>query len=150
MRRTWLALLCFVSACSGSTSTPIASTARAGYALPGPWTLQAVASDSCSGLSADTKNRSYVVTIYQTGYDTISMNVAISGLTSTIMNASYSGLVINDHLRLVDKSVPGNLVIDGTFNGKVSVSKIAGTLSGNVTTASADCVASDHSLTFTR
>lgn len=150
MRRICLAVLLLVPACSGNTSTPITSTAPSGYSLPGPWTLQVVASDTCSGLSPDIRNRSYIVTIYQTGFDTISMNVAINGVTTPIMNASYSGLKIKDRLRLVDNSVAGNLVIDGTFTGTVSVSKIAGTLSGNVTTAAADCVASDHSLTFTR
>ena len=150
MRRICLAVLLLVPACSGNTSTPITSTAPSGYSLPGPWTLQVVASDTCSGLSPDIRNRSYIVTIYQTGFDTISMNVAINGVTTPIMNASYSGLKIKDRLRLVDNSVAGNLVIDGTITGTVSVSKIAGTLSGNVTTAAADCVASDHSLTFTR
>jgi hypothetical protein len=78
------------------------------------------------------------------------MDVAVNGVLAPLMNPSYSGLKIQDHLRLVDNSVVGGLVIDGTFTGTVSSSRIAGTLNGNFTTATADCVAADHALTFTR
>jgi hypothetical protein len=150
MRRSCLALLLVVSACSGSSSTPVPTSAPTGFTLPGPWTLQTVASNSCSGLSADVRSRTYKVSVYQTGYDTISMDVAVNGVLAPLMNPSYSGLKIQDHLRLVDNSIVGGLVIDGTFTGTVSSSRIAGTLNGNFTTATADCVAADHALTFTR
>jgi hypothetical protein len=151
MRRTFVALLFVVSACSGSDST--APTAHPPYmSLPGSWSLQTLASDSCSGLPADARSRSYsIINIYQTGYDTISINVALNGVSTPIMNASYSGLKIQDKLRLVDNSAVGRLVIDGTFTSSVvSQDKITGRLNGNFTTATADCVASDHTLTFTR
>jgi hypothetical protein len=101
-------------------------------------------------LPADARSHSYAVIIYQTGYDTISMNVSMNNVSTPIMYASYSGLKIQDRLRLVDNAVAGSLVIDGTFTGTVGSNRIAGTLNGNFTTATADCVASNHTLTFTR
>jgi hypothetical protein len=149
MRRLTFALLVVVSGCSGSTATPLPTSASAGFTLPGPWILQAVAADSCAGLSPDARSRSYNVTIYQTGYDTISMNASINGLVTPIMNASYSGLKIQDRLRLVDNSA-ARLVIDGTFTGTVSSARIAGTLDGTFTSATAECSATNHTVTFTR
>jgi hypothetical protein len=150
MRRVTLALLLMVSACAGSTSTEIPNTAPSGYTLAGPWTLHLVASESCSGLPADAKSRSYDVSIYQTGYDTISMNAFVNRALTPIMAASYAGLKINDKLRIVDDSVAGGLVIDGIFTGRVSSSKIPGTLNGHVTTPTVDCVATDHTANFIR
>jgi hypothetical protein len=150
MRRTCLALLVAVSACSGNTITPVATTGPTGFTLPGSWTLQTLASASCSGLPADVRSRSYLVNIYQTGYDTISMNMTMNGVSKQIMTPSYAGLKIHDQLHLVDSSVAGGFTIDGTFTGTVTSSRIAGTLNGNFTTATADCAASDHTLTFTR
>jgi hypothetical protein len=66
------------------------------------------------------------------------------------MAPSYSGLKIKDRLRLVDDSVAGSLVIDGTFTGTVSSSRMPGTLDGHVTTGTTDCVATDHTVTFSR
>jgi len=90
------------------------------------------------------------VSIYQTGYDTIQMNVRINGFLTPLMSPSYSGLVINDHLRLVDNSDSGKLVIDGTFKGSVSESRIGGLLNGTFSTDTVDCTASDHGIAFTR
>jgi hypothetical protein len=90
------------------------------------------------------------VNVYQTGYDTISMNVSINGVSTQIMTPSYSGLKIQDHLRLVDNSAGGKLVIDGTFTGTVTASRIAGPLNGTFSTDTADCAASNHGITFTR
>ena len=153
MQRTSVALLFALSACSGNTSTPTSSSASPqGFTLVGAWSLQAVASASCSSLSADARNRTYpTVTIYQTGYDTISINVSANSVSSVIMTPSYYGLKIQDRLRLVDNVVVGGLVIDGMFtSSSVTSTRIAGTLNGNFTTATADCAATDHSLTFTR
>ena len=90
------------------------------------------------------------MSIYQTGYDTIQMNVRINGVLTSLMSPSYSGLRINDHLRLVDNSDSGTLVIDGTFKGSVSASRIAGLLDGTFSTDTVDCAASNHGITFTR
>lgn len=150
MRRATLVLLLTLSACSGNSATPIPYTAPTGFTLPGPWRLETLASPSCTGLSTDLMSRNYLVSVYQTGYDTISMDVSIGGVLTPLMSPSYSGLKIQDRLRLVDSSVAGGLVIDGTFTGTVTSSRIAGTLNGNFTTATVDCAASDHKLTFTR
>jgi hypothetical protein len=150
MRHATLALLLMVSGCAGSSSTELPSTAPSGFTLPGPWIMQFAASESCSGLSADAKNRSYSVSIYQTGYDTISMDVSINGVLKPMMAASYAGLKIKDRLQVVDNSVAGSFVIDGTFTGSVTSSRIRGALDGHVTTATVDCVAADHAVTLTR
>jgi hypothetical protein len=149
----FLLLVLALSACSGSNSTPTSPGPAPQMTLPGGWTLQTVASDRCSGLSADAKSRSCpIVTIYQAGYSTITITVSISNISTPIMNnTDYSGLKIQDRLRLVDNSIAGGLAIDGTFTSSlVSQNKIAGTLNGNFTTATADCAATDHTVTFTR
>lgn len=151
MRRTLLAVLLASSACGGNgsavTPTPAGPT---GFTLPGPWTLQTFVSSSCSDFPENARNRSYYVSIYQTGYDTIQMNVRVNGVLTTLMSPSYSGLMINDHLRLVDNSDSGRLVIDGTFKGSVGPSRIAGLLNGTFSTDTVDCTASNHGITFTR
>jgi hypothetical protein len=150
MRQTLLALLLVLSACGGNgsavTPTPAGPT---GFTLPGPWTLETSVSASCSGFPESAKKRSYYVSIYQTGYDTISMTVRVNGALVPLMSPSYSGLRINDHLRLVDNS-DGKLVIDGTFKGSVGPSRIAGLLDGTFSTNTVDCTASDHGIAFTR
>lgn len=153
MRRTALALLIVLSACSGSTSTPTPSGPAPGVTLSGAWTLQTLASDSCSGLSADAKSRNYpTVTIYYTGYSTITVTVSVNSVSTTIMtDADYYGLKMQHPLRFVDNSIAGGFVIDGTFTSSViSQNKISGTLNGHFTTAAVDCVATNHTLTFTR
>ena len=147
-----VALLLVLSACggNGSATTPTPYNPNPGFSLPGTWTLQTFAAASCSDFPESAKKRSYLVNIYQTGYDTISMNVAINGVTTLIMTPSYSGLMIEDHMRLVDNSATGKLVIDGTFKGSVSASRIAGLLNGTFTTDTGDCAASNHGITFTR
>jgi hypothetical protein len=151
MRRTLPALLLVLSACGGNgsavTPTPAGPT---GFTLPGPWALETSVSASCSDFPENAKKRSYDVSIYQTGYDTIQMNVRVNGALVPLMSPSYSGLKINDHLRLVDNSGSGKLVIDGTFKGSVSSSRIAGLLDGTFSTDRVDCAASDHGIVFTR
>ena len=150
-RRTSFALLVVLTACGGNgsavTPTPAGPT---GFTLPGPWTLETVASSSCSNFPENARKRSYYVSIYQTGYDTIVMNVRVNGALTTLMSPSYSGLVINDHLRLVDDSADGKLVIDGMFKGSVGPSRIAGVLNGTFSTDTVDCTATNHGITFTR
>ena len=150
MRRTLLALLLVLSACGGNGSAVTPTSPYNGYTLPGPWTLETSVSASCSAFPENAKKRSYYVSIYQTGYDTIQMNVRINGFLTPLMSPSYSGLVINDHLRLVDNSDSGKLVIDGTFKGSVSESRIGGLLNGTFSTDTVDCTASDHGIAFTR
>jgi len=158
MRRASFALLLVLSACSGSTSTPIAPSSPApGVNLSGSWTLQTQASGSCSGLSADAVSHSYSrVTIYYASYDTITITVGINGVTLPILTdaqyySSVTGFKIQERVRLTDNSVVGGLAIDGTFTSSViNQNKIAGTLNGNFTNGTADCAAADHTLTFTR
>jgi hypothetical protein len=153
MRRTTLALLIVLSACSGSTSSPTPAGPAPFVTLSGAWTLQTVASESCSGLSADVKNRNYpTVTIYYTGYSTITVTVSVNNVSTPIMtDADYYGLRIQHPLRLVDNSIAGGLTVAGTFTSSVvSQNKISGTLNGNVTTATGDCVATNHTITFMR
>jgi hypothetical protein len=145
------ALLLVLSACGGNGSavTPTPAPTYNGFTLPGPWTLETSVSASCSGFPENAKKRSYYVSIYQTGYDTIQMNVRVNGALVLLMSPSYSGLRINDHLRLVDNS-DGKLAIDGTFEGSVSASRIAGLLDGTFSTDTVDCTASNHGIVFTR
>jgi hypothetical protein len=152
MRRGSWALLLVVSACGGNGSavTPTPAPTNNGFTLPGPWTLETSVSASCSGFPENARKRSYYVSIYQTGYDTILMNVRVNGALVTLMAPSYSGLRINDHLRLVDNADSGKLVIDGTFKGSVSSSRIAGLLDGTFSTDTVDCTASNHGIVFTR
>jgi hypothetical protein len=138
------------SRCAGSSSSRRCAARTKRSSLSGARGAPASRRRAGADFPENAKNRSYDVSIYQNGYDTLDMYIRINGFLTPLMSPSYSGLVINDHLRLVDNSDSGKLVIDGAFKGSVTSSRIAGLLDGTFSSGTVNCTASNHGIAFTR
>jgi hypothetical protein len=152
-RRTVAALLCVLGVhCGGSSSSggPGPTAPAPGPAnIAGSWNLQTHASSSCvNNLALDSRNRSYLVTITQTGS---AAEVVFVG-SIPVMSVSVTSTQVTGAMAFIDQ-VPGSTMsFTGTFSGEISGTIISGTLDGafqNLNTGAA-CVAANHVMVLTK
>lgn len=153
MRRIYWSLLLAGAACSGTPTSPNApSGSPTPINLAGIWTLETHASASCSSLPTSGVDRTYpsLVRITQNG-PTLSIDTTTSfGPFPTMRTALIGVANIHDRLTLSDNYGSGVLDIDGTFTAAAISNRISGPLDGRYTVSGKDCVAADHTITFTR
>jgi len=148
MRRTVWALLLALSACGSNSNSPSSLSQTVNIAGEN-WTLQTHASATCVGLPPEAMSRSYPVTITQDGL-TVQMFVTTSFGRLPMMSTNFIGSKIQDRLVLTDMTNVGLFHMDGTFTSVPTSNTISGALNGILGFQGGECIAVDHSLTFTR